>query len=177
MSYKTLDKAAVEIMALQLMVQSGATTNLDVKESLRKDGYFAVQNQVSNFMRELADDHNWVVQNNGTYNTYSSTPYHSGGANSSASSNTSGSRPVVNSNLDSIYNPEDIELYLNLSAQPYVPLQAFQIMYGDTKAEAETYDVVDAQPFVDRLEIRTGQGRNINLYYDRRFKRYLRVIK
>lgn len=69
MSYKTTEKDDVKRVAEQLIEDNGSTTNLDVKMQLRKEGYYATQGIISNFMSELIDDEGWHVTNNGRFRT------------------------------------------------------------------------------------------------------------
>lgn len=67
---KTLDKAAVKTAAEKLMKDNGSTTTLDVKNALRKDGYFAEQRTVSDYMTTLSSEEQWDYTSNGSFNTY-----------------------------------------------------------------------------------------------------------
>jgi len=68
---KTVDKAAVKKTAEKLMNDNGSTTTLDVKNTMRKDGYFAEQSVVSDHMRTLNSEEDWDYTSNGSFNTYS----------------------------------------------------------------------------------------------------------
>ena len=71
--YKDLTVDAVREALYALLDEGDTTTNLDIKEALREDGYFAVQEDVSNYMDQI------VVEDftdgldfsfNGQYRTY-----------------------------------------------------------------------------------------------------------
>lgn len=67
---KNLTKDAVKKTAVKLMNDNGETTNLDIKNELRTEGYNAKQKAVSDFMIELASEENWEHTNNGNHRTY-----------------------------------------------------------------------------------------------------------
>lgn len=69
-SRKAIDKAAVKKAAEELFDANGKTTTLEVKEKLRADGFFALQNEVSQFMSEISAEEDWDYQSNGQFNTY-----------------------------------------------------------------------------------------------------------
>lgn len=70
---KTLTQDIVRDVANELISLNGSTTNLDVKNELRKRGYWAVQSDVSDFMQNIASSvgSGWDTSNNGKFNTYS----------------------------------------------------------------------------------------------------------
>lgn len=61
MSKTPFTKADVLLIAMRLMLQKGETTTLEVKNSLRDAGFFAIQDDVSTTMRILADEEGWAV--------------------------------------------------------------------------------------------------------------------
>lgn len=67
---KTLTKDAVKIVAERLMFNLMAITTLEIKNELRKEGYWATQRQVSTFMRDLCIENNYDSQTTGQYNIY-----------------------------------------------------------------------------------------------------------
>jgi len=68
---KNLSKEAVKQTAEELINDDGCTTVLDVKIALRAEGYFAKQGEVSALLFEIANEEGWVIEENGTYRTYS----------------------------------------------------------------------------------------------------------
>jgi len=62
---KKIDKDAVFKTAVKLMTDNGKTSSLEVKEELRKDGYWAKQEPVRDLLRELKSEHNWNVNDVG----------------------------------------------------------------------------------------------------------------
>lgn len=68
---KPLSKVAVLIAAQRLMLMNGQTTTLEVKTALRKEGFFALQDDVSVSMSELATEENWAVGDNSHHKLYS----------------------------------------------------------------------------------------------------------
>lgn len=67
---KSLDKNATLLAAAALIIANGSTSTLEVKNSLRNQGYFATQVTVSQFMDELAKEGEFQFQDNGMYRTY-----------------------------------------------------------------------------------------------------------
>ena len=67
---KKLDKVAVLVEACTLMLNNGQTTTLEVKNSLRKQGYDARQADVSAFMAELSGEEKWKAKDTGSYKVY-----------------------------------------------------------------------------------------------------------
>jgi len=67
---KDLTKADVYDVAMDLIEENGSTTTLDVKKELRKNGFFAKQVEVSNYMNEISDEENWNFTFNGVHRTY-----------------------------------------------------------------------------------------------------------
>jgi hypothetical protein len=65
MSLKPLTKVAVLTAAVDLMLSNSQTTNLDVKERLRKEGYNAKQTDVSDHMRQLKNEEAWTSSDSG----------------------------------------------------------------------------------------------------------------
>lgn len=68
-----LNKTAVLICAVELMLDNGSTTTLDVKNKLRKNHYSCSQTEVSSFMRDLASEEKWKHSDNGVFRTYTPT--------------------------------------------------------------------------------------------------------
>lgn len=68
-----INKTAVLICAIELMVENGSTTTLDVKNKLRKNHYSCSQKEVSSLMGEIASDEKWKHTDNGTFRTYKPT--------------------------------------------------------------------------------------------------------
>lgn len=70
---QALTQDVVRDVANKLIDANGSTTNLDVKNELRKRGYWAIQADVSDFMQSIASSigSGWDVSNNGRFNTYS----------------------------------------------------------------------------------------------------------
>lgn len=62
---KKIDKDIVFKTATQLMTDNGKTSSLEVKEELRKNGYWAKQEPVRDLLRELKSEHNWDVNDVG----------------------------------------------------------------------------------------------------------------
>lgn len=60
---KTLDKSVVKEVAEDLMDKNGQTTTLDVKTELRKQRYFATQDEISKLMFEIGNEEDWDIQN------------------------------------------------------------------------------------------------------------------
>jgi hypothetical protein len=68
---KTLTKVAVLVMAVDLMKDNNSTTTLDVKNALRAEGYFAKQQDVSDFMYKIAQEEKWNInESNGIYRVF-----------------------------------------------------------------------------------------------------------
>jgi len=67
---KELTLFDVNKVARKLIATTGSTTNLDVKNELRKLGFRATQDQVKHFIWDLEDVNNWKRIWNGTYWTY-----------------------------------------------------------------------------------------------------------
>ncbi|MBT29039.1 MAG: hypothetical protein CMO01_05190 [Thalassobius sp.] len=66
-----LTVGAVEEAALFLAKEKGHVTTLDIKEYLRSEGYFAMQSDVSEFMKQLAIvDCEWSYFFTGSYRIY-----------------------------------------------------------------------------------------------------------
>lgn len=68
---KNIDKVAVFNAAVELMKSGANTTSLDVKQHLRKNGYWATQSNVSAFLQENQQEHDWVADKSGPYVVYS----------------------------------------------------------------------------------------------------------
>ena len=79
----SIDKDVVMHAAVLLMKTNNNTTSLDVKNHLRSLNFWAVQDEVSKFMNELSDEHNWVRTSNGRFNTYALSTQTSSGQTSS----------------------------------------------------------------------------------------------
>jgi hypothetical protein len=72
---KLLTKTAVHDAAESLMGINEETTTLEVKELLRKQGYHAVQEDVSVMMDQLCHEMGWDFHFNGQYRIYRKKPY------------------------------------------------------------------------------------------------------
>lgn len=72
-AHQAITKDIVKDVAEELMEENGQTTTLEVKEELRKRGYFAVQKEVSDLMFDLGHEEDWNIQNDptGTHRVYS----------------------------------------------------------------------------------------------------------
>lgn len=60
----------VRTVALQLMEENGTTSNLEIKEELRRQGFWAEQHEVSTMMDEVQNDPEIEWAFNGTYREY-----------------------------------------------------------------------------------------------------------
>lgn len=68
---KPADKQSIKDCALSLILANGSTTNLDIKNKLRADGYWVSQDEVSSAMSTIASEENLDRAWSGTYNTWS----------------------------------------------------------------------------------------------------------
>lgn len=71
--YKTLTIDDVKTVLVKLLDENETTTNLDIKNALREDGFFATQEAVSQFTNELYandDPEGLDYSANGQYRTY-----------------------------------------------------------------------------------------------------------
>jgi hypothetical protein len=64
------DNNAVKLAATTLILASGCTTTLEVKLHLRKQGFQALQKDISKKMREVALKEGWVHIDNGQFFIY-----------------------------------------------------------------------------------------------------------
>lgn len=71
---KPLTKQAVRDAAEALFTENGQTTTLDVKNRLRTNGYFALQQEVSVLMDELSQELSWEFMHNGAFRIYRKRP-------------------------------------------------------------------------------------------------------
>ncbi len=71
---KQLTKTIVKDKADELIKVNGSTTNLQIKEALRKDGYWATQDDIREYMDELEVEEGYSVNNNGSFRTFSAAP-------------------------------------------------------------------------------------------------------
>ena len=71
---KNLTKLAVQEVADTLLETDSVTTTLDVKNALRKDGYWARQEAVSDYMAELGDEGKFWYTDNGQHRLYELAP-------------------------------------------------------------------------------------------------------
>lgn len=67
---KTISLTAVKLAALLNIELNGYTTSLDVKNLLREQDVFATQDQVSDLLKQAADELPLDTVSNGVYNTY-----------------------------------------------------------------------------------------------------------
>jgi|SRR6056297_709811 len=65
-----IDKDITRKKFEKLLEENGETTSLDVKRKLRDEGYWATQEKVTSFMREIAMEENIGFTFNGIYRTY-----------------------------------------------------------------------------------------------------------
>ena len=65
------DKTEIKLTAERLMNTSGQTTTLNVKNNLRNRGFLAFQNEISELMTQIANEHNWDHSHNGQFRIYS----------------------------------------------------------------------------------------------------------
>lgn len=94
--YKTMTEDDVKRVAESLM-KNGSTSSLDVKEELRKQGFWAQQQQVSDHLQTIQKNHSteWDVYFNGRFNEYSlSDDDGSGSATSTLTSTPSSTKPT-----------------------------------------------------------------------------------
>jgi hypothetical protein len=68
--FKTIDLAIVIAVAEELMSNFQGTTTKEVKEELRKKGYWAIQHEVSNLMMVAGDQQDWNVDASADYRKY-----------------------------------------------------------------------------------------------------------
>jgi predicted DNA-binding WGR domain protein len=69
-NHKPLNRESIQEVAEKLMTDNLQTTTLEVKNQLRKDGYYAEQNEVSRWMLQLATWQNWTMANQGNHRVY-----------------------------------------------------------------------------------------------------------
>ncbi len=69
-----ITKGLVLMCASHLMLTNGSASSLEVKQALRKEGVFALQQDVSSHLTTLATENNWKINDNGTYRKYSIDP-------------------------------------------------------------------------------------------------------
>lgn len=69
-SLRKLHTKAVKMAAENLMLTSGATSTLEVKNQLRKQGYLAFQSEVSDCMDRIAAEQGWCYVFNGFFRIY-----------------------------------------------------------------------------------------------------------
>lgn len=67
---KNLTYDVVERIAVELMLENGSTTSLEVKEKAREEDYWAVQSEVSRLLQQASTNNAWEESNNGMYNVY-----------------------------------------------------------------------------------------------------------
>lgn len=67
---KALNINSVQAVAEELMLKKGWTTTLEVKEQLRRNGFYAIQVEVSSAMDFLAWENKWYYECNGKYRIY-----------------------------------------------------------------------------------------------------------
>ena len=68
---KKLDPLAIRFIATALILANGSTTTLDVKNSLRRRGYEARQEDVSQWLLVICFWESWAVKDNGKHRVYS----------------------------------------------------------------------------------------------------------
>ena len=69
-NHKPLNRDAIQEVAEKLMTNNLQTTTLEVKNQLRKDGFYAEQKEVSRWMLQLATWQNWTMANQGNHRVY-----------------------------------------------------------------------------------------------------------
>lgn len=70
MSYKTLTRDVVRDVAKDLLESNNTTTTLEIKQELRKQGYWAKQDDVSTHMDNIYFNENWTYTDNGGHRVY-----------------------------------------------------------------------------------------------------------
>ena len=68
--YLPLSLSAVRESAVRAASRTGTTTTLDVKRSLRAQGFWAVQSEVSDAMAEIASREGWPWWSLGAFRVY-----------------------------------------------------------------------------------------------------------
>ena len=68
---KTLTIQDVQKAAEELMILKKETTTLDVKNKLRRDGFYATQTEVSRWMNNLCFPRQWTFKQNGNFRVFS----------------------------------------------------------------------------------------------------------
>lgn len=69
-NYTTLQITDVERVATELLAKNGKTTNLEIKNQLRAEGFWAIQSAVAVSMYVITELNGWHWVFNGTYRTY-----------------------------------------------------------------------------------------------------------
>lgn len=103
---KQLDYSAAEEVFDELLEENGETTSLDVKQRLRKNGYWAEQAETTQFVRQIAFDKDLDWDFNGQYRTYFKES-NSTKQNLVPASNTTASIPGVVKKFTDPANPAD----------------------------------------------------------------------
>ncbi len=70
MNQKPLNRTSIQEIAERLMISNLETTTLEVKNQLRKEGFYAEQKEVSRWMLQLATWQNWAMVNAGNHRIY-----------------------------------------------------------------------------------------------------------
>lgn len=65
-----LSKDAVRNAAIELMEKNYTATTLEVKQLLRAQNYWALQNTISRWMDELAEEEDWYFISNNYHRNY-----------------------------------------------------------------------------------------------------------
>lgn len=71
---KTIDSTVVLATAMSLIDTNGSVTTLEVKNSLRSEGYWAKQPEVSKMLADVAQSAGWTFTDNGVHRTYVNHP-------------------------------------------------------------------------------------------------------
>lgn len=68
--FKAVNSETIRVVALELMKENKTTSTLEIKRILRDMGFWAIQSEVSEQMKEIAAQEEWHFTCNGTYRTY-----------------------------------------------------------------------------------------------------------
>ena len=67
---KVINNETVRVVAVELMEQNGTTSTLAIKKVLRAMGFWAIQSDISDRMKEICEQEEWHFTCNGAYRTY-----------------------------------------------------------------------------------------------------------
>src|ERR1035441_4271165 len=68
--FKTITEQDVKDTLIKLIDEKGCTSALEVKKSLRKDGFWALQNEISELLGQVHREAGVIRTNNGSYFIY-----------------------------------------------------------------------------------------------------------